>query len=264
MADKKPTKKKKVKVMNVVKLLNEPLPEEAIKQREGGGGRMLDYLEGWWVKKNANRIFGVGNWDYTPVFDQMKHIPLPPTASGKTTGLYTVPVNLTVRIVKSSTEVETVVRSDIGVTQYYGELSKEMAIKGCVTDGLKRCLSSFGEQFGLGLYDKGNGVPETAEVATPTRRTAPTSQEALIEKFGLPAGQQPPTCPKCNVVMRLVARKDGSGVFWGCPNWRQGCKTIFNTSAVGVDGLLHAQAPKEPAPEDIPEAENIPADSIPF
>jgi hypothetical protein len=38
----------------------------------------------------------------------------------------------------------------------------EVAYKGAVTDALKRALRHFGEQFGLGLYDRRNAVDATS------------------------------------------------------------------------------------------------------
>ena len=191
------------------KKLNQPLPKEAIKQREGGRGMMLDYLEGWWVKQNANKIFGVDNWNYLPIWEEMKHIVLPDYKDRqgkiKKTGLYTIPGKVTVII-----NDKKVTKSDIGVVQYYGEEGKEMAIKGCVTDSLKRCFSAFGEQFGLLLYDKGDTTPPTTRI----KGQKPfLSQIQLMEKFGMDTSQKAPKCQLCGAVMRLVPRKDGTALF---------------------------------------------------
>ena len=236
------------KVDAIEKKLNKPLPKEAIKQREGGRGMMLDYLEGWWAIKNANKLFGVDNWSYEPVWENMKHIVLPDTNKGKKTGLYTVPVVLKVKI-----EDAVVVRSDIGSTQYYGEEGKEMAIKGCVTDALKRCLRTFGAQFGLELYDKGDVTPPTTRVQG---QKPFQSQVQLMEKFGMDTKQVAPKCPACKATMLLVPRKDGSSLFWSCPNWRaKGCKGL-NVDDVDIDGNItekKAEKPKEDGTtEEIP------------
>ena len=245
------------KKIDIEKELNKPLPKEVIKQREGGRGMMLDYLEGWWVKQNANRIFGINKWSFKPVWEQMKHIPLPKTLKGKTTGLYTVPIILTVNIDGVETE-----RSDIGSTQYYGDEGKEMAIKGCVTDALKRCFSSFGEQFGLSLYDK-KGMGSSATKGQTGKKTY-LSQEELMKKFGMNPKQVAPKCPACDVTMKLIARKDGSGIFWSCPNWRtKGCKGM-NVEDVDLDGnpLNKTVAKQEPLEEK--EQEKVDVEDIPF
>lgn len=52
------------------------------------------------------------------------------------------------------------------------------------------------------------------------------------EKSAAPASAESgPThkCPSCEGgQLRRVTRKDGSGYFWGCGNWKSGCKAIFN------------------------------------
>ena len=239
----------KLKATNYEKKLNEPLPKEAIKQREGGRGMLLDYLEGWWAIQNANRIFGIDNWSYEPFWVEMKHIPLPDTSKGKKTGLYTVPVMLKVKI-----DGKEIIRSDIGSTQYYGEDGKEMAIKGCVTDALKRCLRTFGEQFGLLLYDKGDTTPPTTRIQG---QKPFLSQEQLMDKFGMDKNQVSPKCPACSAIMNLVPRKDGSGLFWSCPNWiTKGCKG-FNVDDIDISGNIIDKKPVT-KPEDNVKAEDIP------
>lgn len=253
---KKTTKKKKE---TLEQLLSKPLPKNAIKQREGGRGIMLDYLEGWWVKQNANRIFGLGNWNFEPVWEYMKHIPLPDYKNRKgemkKTGLYTIPAELTVTIGDKK-----VVKGNIGSTQYYGEESKEMAIKGCVTDALKRCFAAFGEQFGLLLYDKGDTVqPKTG--GTTTSRGWPT-QEELMKKYGMDTKQVAPKCPNCGNTMKIIERKDKSGIFWSCSNWRtKNCKG-YNIDEVDIDGTITMKQSKPPA--KIKNEEKVDVEDIPF
>ena len=77
MANKKTTKKEIIKNITKTEIienaLKEPLQKKDIKQREGGRGMMLDYLEGWWVKQNANRIFGINNWRNYIIFSSPRH-----------------------------------------------------------------------------------------------------------------------------------------------------------------------------------------------
>ena len=54
-----PEKTKDSMPINILQELDTPLDSKVVKQREGAGGRSLDYLPGWWVIKNANRIFGL-------------------------------------------------------------------------------------------------------------------------------------------------------------------------------------------------------------
>ena len=43
--------------------LSKKLDIRNVKDRVGGGGMRLSYIEGWFAIKEANRIFGFGQWD---------------------------------------------------------------------------------------------------------------------------------------------------------------------------------------------------------
>lgn len=64
------------------------------------------------------------------------------------------------------------------------------------------------------------------------------SQQELMSKFGMNSSQIAPKCPNCGDTMNLVQRKDGSGIFWSCPNWRtKGCQG-YNVDEVDIDGTI--------------------------
>jgi hypothetical protein len=160
--------------------LNSPLNPSLIKTRKGGGGKDLSYLEGHVVIAQAHSIFGPGNWAYRALSCIEKVIIDP--ATGKACGvMYKAEVELVVRgAVATIVEIGSQVVSDWSVTEVIRkrrEAAKrynkpytiseeeedsqarsriadahEVAEKGCVTDGLKRCLKTYGMQFGLSLY----------------------------------------------------------------------------------------------------------------
>lgn len=110
-----------------------------------------DYIEGWHAMAEANRIFGFDGWSYaitecTCVYQAPREI-----GQEKKPGFgvtYTAKVQVTVL---------GVVREDFGAGHGYDVdcgLAHESAIKEAVTDALKRALRSFGNPFGLALYDK--------------------------------------------------------------------------------------------------------------
>lgn len=110
-----------------------------------------DYIEGWHAMAEANRIFGHGEWSYSVlppicVSERPRDI-----GKNKTPGFgvtYTASVRVT---------VGGVTREDVGAGHGYDVdcgLAHESAIKEAVTDALKRALRSFGNPFGLALYDK--------------------------------------------------------------------------------------------------------------
>jgi len=136
-----------------LKLLSSKLCEKHVKTREQHG-RTLSYIEGWHVIAEANRIFGFDGWDRETVATECvwQDSKREPKACA-----YAVRVRIRVRA------SETVVCREgsgfgSGTGATLGE-AHESAIKEAETDAMKRALATFGNQFGLALYDKEqNGV----------------------------------------------------------------------------------------------------------
>jgi len=64
-------------------------------------------------------------------------------------------------------------------------------------------------------------------------------------KFRMDPSQVPPKCPNCGATMSLVQRKDGTGIFWSCANWRtKGCKG-YNVDEVDIDGTITMKQPRQ-------------------
>jgi DNA recombination protein Rad52 len=110
-----------------------------------------DYIEGWHAMAEANRIFGFDGWDYD--ISDCKCVSERPKKIGKDgKDGWAVSYTATVLVV-----VGQVRRKDVGAGHGYDldcGLAHESAIKEAVTDALKRALRSFGNPFGLALYDK--------------------------------------------------------------------------------------------------------------
>jgi len=110
-----------------------------------------DYIEGWHAIAEANRIFGFGGWSYQVIESTCVHQGPREIGQQKKAGFgvtYTARVQVT---------VAGVIRDDFGAGHGYDVdcgLAHESAVKEAVTDGLKRALRSFGNPFGLALYDK--------------------------------------------------------------------------------------------------------------
>ena len=133
----------------VTNALGQPLEPALVSQRKGRAGRTYDYLEGHAVIDQANRIFGFGGWGYELAGDvTLRQIENVDTKTGevKTTSFYSAPVRVTVPGASP--------RTDIGFNAVAEDNADghETAIKGAVTDGMKRALRSFGVQFGNGFY----------------------------------------------------------------------------------------------------------------
>lgn len=142
-----------------------------------------DYLEGWFCMAEANRIFGFDGWSYTlmdckPVMQAERAI-----GKDKKPG-WGVTYVATVRVI-----VDGVSREDVGAGHGYDVdlgLAHESAIKEAVTDALKRGLRSFGNPFGLALYDKSRdnvGVNAPTEDEAIASINAAASIKALQDTF---------------------------------------------------------------------------------
>jgi len=146
-----------------------------------------DYIEGWLAMAEANRIFGFDGWSYTlmdckPVMQSERAI-----GKDKKPG-WGVTYVATVRVM-----VDGVTREDVGAGHGYDVdlgLAHESAIKEAVTDALKRGLRSFGNPFGLALYDKSRenvGIdaptPEATIEALMSCPTAAALQAAWVQLY---------------------------------------------------------------------------------
>lgn len=156
----------------ITKELNKKLDPSAVKPAKSFGPKG-DYIEGWHAIAEANRIFGFGGWHYlvpecTCVFQGSREI-----SKDKKPGFgvtYTAKVCVYVGHVQ---------REDFGAGHGYDVdcgLAHESAIKEAVTDALKRALRTFGNPFGLALYDKSR---ENVGVDLPT--ATPAEIEAAVE-----------------------------------------------------------------------------------
>ena len=147
----------------VTQALGQPLDPALVSQRKGRGGRVFDYLEGHAVIDQANRIFGYGGWGYELVGDvTLRRIETvdPQTGEVKVSLGYSAPVRVTV--------AGALPRTDLGVHPVAEDTldGHDTAMKGAVTDGLKRSFRSFGVQFGNGFY---GDQPQAGNAPQPQR-----------------------------------------------------------------------------------------------
>ena len=160
----------------VTQALGQPLDPELVSQRKGRAGKFYDYLEGHLVIEQANRIFGYGGWGYELVGDvTLRRIETvdPQTGEVKTTIGYSAPVRVTV--------AGALPRTDLGVHPVTEDNldGHDTAMKGAVTDGLKRAFRSFGVQFGNGFYgdqSAANTAPQPQRVPAPANGNSGQAQ----------------------------------------------------------------------------------------
>ena len=169
----------------VTQALAQPLDPALVSQRKGRGGRVFDYLEGHVVIDQANRIFGYGGWGVELVGDvTLRRIE---TVDGKTGEVsvslaYSAPVRVTV--------AGALPRTDVGVHPVTEDTADghDTAIKGCVTDGMKRAFRSFGGRFGNSLYGDQSQTNISAKPERVPTQSQPRSGNGVT---GKPAQAQP-------------------------------------------------------------------------
>ena len=135
------------------KALVAKLSAKHVKTRQHGGVT-LSYIEGWHAIAEANRIFGFDAWDRETISAQCVWNR---ARNGHHECSYIAQVRIRVRA------GDTVIcregsGSGHGFRPTPGE-AHESALKQAETDAMKRALATFGNSFGLALYDKEqNGV----------------------------------------------------------------------------------------------------------
>ena len=162
----------------VTQVLGQPLDPSLVSQRKGRGGRVFDYLEGHAVIDQANRIFGYGGWGYELVADvTLRQIETVDTNTGevKVAQGYSAPVRVTV--------AGALPRTDVGVHPVTEDTfdGHDTAMKGAVTDGMKRAFRSFGVQFGNGFY---GDQPQASVPAKPERVPAQANRPVRQAQSG--------------------------------------------------------------------------------
>jgi DNA recombination protein Rad52 len=132
-----------------IRSLSGKLSPKHVKSRRDGNGQSLLYVEGWHVIAEANRIFGFDAWDRQTLSTEC--VWESPAQQRQHACSYIARVRITVRAgdVIVSREAS---GSGHGIAATPGA-AHESAIKEAETDAMKRALITFGNPFGLALYD---------------------------------------------------------------------------------------------------------------
>lgn len=140
------------------KLLADKLDPKNVKGRTQGG-QALSYIEGWHAIAEANRIFGFGAWERELIeWRETNRDLVDVTKNNRTEKQWRVGYVAKVRITVHG-EGGARSREGIGFGSGFARDNAlgeaiESAIKEAETDGMKRGMMTFGNQFGLALYDK--------------------------------------------------------------------------------------------------------------
>lgn len=126
--------------------LAKPLAKSAVKKNPKG----FDYVEGWHAIAEANRIFGFDGWSRETL--DLVQLGEPQQVNGNWRVAYRCRVRVTVYageriITRDGTGYGSGIVKDI-------RDAHEGAVKEAETDAMKRALMTFGNPFGLALYDK--------------------------------------------------------------------------------------------------------------
>lgn len=180
--------------------LQRPLDPARVKQRRQGD-RLVPYLEGYDVIDRTNAVFGFDGWSY---------------AVGEVTfternGAAWYQATVTVRaagVERADAGFCDVATPRGGGLAAAGPEAHGSALKGAITDGLKRALRTFGNQFGNSLYEH----DRQAEAAGSPEPPAGPSQQ------GGDAAEER-ACPQCGAAMALrsgTTRDARSYTAWFC------------------------------------------------
>jgi DNA recombination protein Rad52 len=127
-----------------------PLGASHVKSRNQGG-RNVSYVEGWHAIAEANRIFGFDAWSRETVEIKCVAEKDREIGGGKAPGFGVT------YIAKVRVRVGDIIREGCGtghgIDRDLGQ-AHESALKEAETDAMKRALMTFGNPFGLALYDK--------------------------------------------------------------------------------------------------------------
>lgn len=143
--------------------LRKKLDPAHVKGRKQGGGQ-VQYIEGWHAIAEMNRIFGFDAWTRETL--ELRQLGDPRDVEGKIRVDYMARVRIT---------VDGVVRDGCGFGQGIDRdvgQAHESALKEAETDAMKRAMMTFGNPFGLALYDKAR---ENVGVNAPTTDEAKAS-----------------------------------------------------------------------------------------
>lgn len=148
--------------------LEAPLDRACVSTRSQSG-RELSYIEAWHAISEANRIFGFDGWNRETVeLRQLGEPRITKDRNGNEQNRvgYSARVRITVYagdrvIIREGCGFGSGIDRDV-------DQAHESALKEAESDAMKRALMTFGNQFGLALYDKQQAAVVSTVVSTAT------------------------------------------------------------------------------------------------
>jgi len=169
--------------------LDKELDPRRVRTMKVPGRPDAPYLQSYDVINAANRIFGYGNWGVLVTNQEIKQV-------GEKT-ICIAKVFLRVQGAHDHEDVGAVVAAQARGQPLTPE-ALETALKGAVSDGMKRCLRHYGNQFGNSLYSK----------EKPTRRQQPDPGQIA----GVPDIDEREAAPDAETLRSWIHRRvEGKG-----------------------------------------------------
>jgi DNA repair and recombination protein RAD52 len=161
-----------------------PLNRAHVKSRSQGG-RGVSYIEGWRAIDEANRIFGFDGW--TRETTEIKCVAEREREIGKDKkpgwGVSYIAKVKVVAFAGDTIVTREGVGAGHGIDVDLGQ-AHESAIKEAETDAMKRALMTFGNPFGLALYDKEQA--NVADIQDESKLRFLASCDKLLQGFDSP------------------------------------------------------------------------------
>lgn len=201
-----------------VEALKAPLHSAHVKSR-AQAGRNLSYIEAWWAISEANRIFGYDGWTRETV--ELRQLGEPRLIDGKWRVGYSAKVRITVWAGE-----RTIVREGCGFGSGIDkdlDQAHESALKEAESDAMKRGLMTFGNPFGLALYDKTQAGVTNARPVHQSEGVTTGAKLASAQLAGALNGGERKSSAAAKrdgddaVIKADIAKLDAAGLF----DWRE-------------------------------------------
>lgn len=225
-------------------LLNDNLDPKNVKSRTQPGGPKLSYIEGWHAINEANRIFGFGSWERELVKLERTNCDLVDvTKNNRNEKQWRVGYLATVRITVHG-EGGSRHRDGTGFGSGYGKDNQlgeavESAVKEAETDAMKRALATFGNQFGLALYDKAKRNVGASQLDQDDDEDQDPDAEERETPEPEAAGAE--VRPPASAPVQTVSKADGRAEFAAM---QEGIRTCQTSRELSEWGDLNAPAAK--------------------
>jgi DNA recombination protein Rad52 len=189
--------------------LSAPLDRGNVRQREQGRSR-VSYLEGWQVIAEANRIFGFDGWQRQTI--AVRCVAQAERLIGRDQKpgwgvTYTARVRVTVIAGGLTPLIREGSGAGHGIDVDLGQ-AHESALKEAETDAMKRALMTFGNPFGLALYDKRQRQVSSAASSTPpnTRHRLTAQRPGALSNAKAEGGLEPLDAATVQTILATVRR----------------------------------------------------------